>query len=219
MRAGNALLIVGLLLLLSAPLALAENIDPYNDGSQYAYGQNVGWLNAEPLGGGGPGVEVEDYKLTGYIWGQNIGWISMSCENTSSCATVDYGVANDGTGLLSGYAWAQNVGWINFNPTVAGDPNSYGITIDSEGNFDGWAWGQNIGWIHCASASPVAYKVQTSWATSCQVAFDDLSRFARDWLKSGVLGDLDGSGKADFVDYVWLAHFWLCNCPVPWPLK
>ena len=34
--------------LLFATAALAENIDPYNDGSQYAYGENVGWLNFEP---------------------------------------------------------------------------------------------------------------------------------------------------------------------------
>ena len=26
----------------------AENIDPNEDGSQYAYGENVGWLNFEP---------------------------------------------------------------------------------------------------------------------------------------------------------------------------
>ena len=26
----------------------AENIDPYENGSQYASGENVGWLNFEP---------------------------------------------------------------------------------------------------------------------------------------------------------------------------
>jgi len=226
MRARNVLLIVGPLLLLSSPLALAENVDPYNDGSQYAYGENVGWLNAEPLGDGGPGVQVEDYKLTGYIWGQNIGWISLSCENTSSCATVDYGVANDGTGLLSGYAWGQNVGWINFNPTVAGDPNSYGITIDSEGNFDGWAWGQNIGWIHFRSAEPVPYKVQTLWimvgpTPYCLVDFDDLSEFCALWLEVGIglKWDFDASNDVDFVDYSTLAENWFEECPDDWPLK
>lgn len=56
----------------------AENIDPDNDGSQYAYGENVGWLNGEPDGNGGPGVEVSDLELTGYIWGENIGWINLS---------------------------------------------------------------------------------------------------------------------------------------------
>ncbi len=35
-------------LMLSVGQSFAENIDPYEDGSQYAYGENVGWLNFEP---------------------------------------------------------------------------------------------------------------------------------------------------------------------------
>lgn len=31
-----------------ATVAYAENIDPNEDGSQYAYGENVGWVNFEP---------------------------------------------------------------------------------------------------------------------------------------------------------------------------
>ena len=53
------ILSVGLLLFCGA--AYAENIDPNNDSSQYAWGENVGWLNLEPDGDGGPGVEVGDY--------------------------------------------------------------------------------------------------------------------------------------------------------------
>ena len=94
-------------LLLFCSDGYAENIDPDDDDSQYAYGENVGWLNAEPSGDGGPGVEVTDSNLTGYIWAENIGWVSLSCENTSSCATVDYGVTNNGYGKLSGYAWGR----------------------------------------------------------------------------------------------------------------
>jgi hypothetical protein len=106
-------------LLLFCSVGYAENIDPDNDDSHYAYGENVGWFNAEPSGDGGPGVEVEDSKLTGYIWSENIGWVSLSYENTSSCATVDYGVTNNGRGNLSGYAWGENVGWISFKSTGA----------------------------------------------------------------------------------------------------
>jgi hypothetical protein len=62
----------------------AENIDPNDDDTQYAYGGNVGWFNAEPNGDGEDGVEVADADLTGYIWAENIGWISLSCENTSA---------------------------------------------------------------------------------------------------------------------------------------
>ena len=49
-------LVVGL-----APFStLAENMDPANDDSQYAFGENTGWVNAEPSGDGGPGVQVND---------------------------------------------------------------------------------------------------------------------------------------------------------------
>ena len=151
---------VGLLLFCS--VVYAENIDPNNDDSQFAYGENVGWLNAEPLGDG-PGVHVSDDALTGYIWGENIGWVSLSCENTSSCTTVDYGVANDGNGNLSGYAWGENVGWISFsceNTDSCGTAN-YGVTINpATGEFDGYAWGENIGWINFALNG---VGVKTSW--------------------------------------------------------
>jgi len=99
-----------LILLLSPLLAHAENIDPDNDGSQYAWGENVGWINLEPGGNGGQGVTVSSTQLTGYAWGENIGWINFS--------PASGGVVNDGHGNLSGYAWAENVGWINFNPSV-----------------------------------------------------------------------------------------------------
>jgi len=150
------LLLSGMLFLFSTTVN-GENIDPLNDESQYAFGENIGWLNFEPLGEGGPGAQVEERELTGYIWAENIGWVSLSCENTSTCGTVDYRVTNDGMGNLSGYAWGENVGWINFYPTYGG------VTIDSEGTFDGWAWGENIGWIHLKSESPISYKVSTAW--------------------------------------------------------
>ncbi len=191
--------------------ARAENIDPNEDGSQYAYGENVGWLNFEPSQG--PGVTVSDDKLTGYVWAENIGWINLDPKFG--------GVTNDGTGLLSGYGWGENVGWINFNPKVPGDPEHYGVTINHEGNFNGWAWGENIGWIHLASGAPVAYKVQTSWITSCVVDFDDLGRFCDLWLQTGpgLKADFDDSKDVDFKDYCTIAELWLTLCPAGWPLK
>ena len=151
--------LVGFLILFCGRL-YAENIDPDNDGSQYAYGANVGWLNLEP--NQGPGVTVSTTRLTGYVWVANIGWVSLSCSNTGSCGTVNYGVVNDGAGNLSGYAWSANAGWISFSCENTGTCGSvdYGVTIDGSGVFDGWAYGQNIGWIHFQSASPVPYKVK-----------------------------------------------------------
>ena len=177
--------------------AFAENIDPNDDGSQYAYGENVGWLNAEPSGDGGPGVEVEDFKLTGYIWAENIGWVSLSCENTSSCSTVDYGVINDGRGNLSGYAWAENVGWISFSCENTGSCGTveYDVRLDfSTAEFSGKAWGENIGWISFSSGGAVAYGVRSSWEPDNDG--DDMA----DWWEELYFTDLNRDGTLDWDD-------------------
>jgi hypothetical protein len=144
-------------------VAAAENIDPANNNSQLAWAENVGWLNAEPSGNGGPGIQVNDFNLTGWMWGENIGWISLSCQDTSSCGAITYGVAHDSFGVLSGFAWAENAGWINFAPSTAG------VTFDpGTGDFAGYAWGENVGWVgfnctNTASCATGAYKVTTGW--------------------------------------------------------
>src|SRR4030067_1169647 len=142
----NFVIIFLLSVFLLFPLAaLAENIDPDNDGSQYAYGENVGWINFEPSQG--EGVTVTDSAVTGKAWGENIGWINLS--------SATGGVVNDGAGNLSGYAWGENVGWINFAPTGGG------VTINPvTGVFSGYAWGENVGWINFA---PNGKPIKTSW--------------------------------------------------------
>jgi hypothetical protein len=153
-------------------IASAENIDPDSDGSQYAYGENVGWVNAEPSGDGGPGMDVDNFELTGWIWGENFGWISLSCGNTSSCGSVSYGVTHDSFGVLSGFGWAENVGWVNFRPAGGG------VTIEtSTGSLGGHAWGENIGWIsfncgNTATCTSVDYKVKTGWTCTAAPPID-----------------------------------------------
>ena len=136
-----------------------------NDGSGnlsgYAWTENAGWIDFNPAGGG---VAIDSSgQFSGYAWGENIGWVSLNCSNTSSCATVDYKVANNGNGTLSGYAWGENIGWINFAPAGGG------VSIGATGDFSGYAWGENIGWIvfNCATTNSCAaanYKVATDWA-------------------------------------------------------
>ena len=171
MKAGflrrNGIFLLSAIMILFCTTAYAENIDPNDDDCQYAYGENVGWLNAEPGGDGGEGVEVADSKLTGYLWAENIGWISLSCENTSSCGTVDYGVTNDGRGNLSGYAWTENVGWISFSceNTSSCATVDYGVKIGpATGEFSGYAWGENIGWVNFKSTGAVPFGVVTAWS-------------------------------------------------------
>jgi hypothetical protein len=139
------------LLLLSFSLSsAAENIDPDNDVSRYAYGENIGWIDLE-ADTVASGVEVGDTGLTGYMWGENVGWINLS-------PSAFGGVVNDGLGNLSGNAWGEHVGWINFAP------DGGGVTIDPDtGVFDGYAWGENCGWISFQGAGAVAYGVVTAW--------------------------------------------------------
>jgi len=151
-------LLPALMAVAAGGMAAAENIDPGGGGSQYAWAENVGWLNAEPSGDGGPGVQVSDFELTGWMWGENVGWISLSCQNGSTCGTTDYGVLNDGQGVLSGYAWGENVGWIDFAPATAG------VVIDvATGEFGGEAWGENVGWVRFASSGAHPFVVTTGW--------------------------------------------------------
>jgi len=190
-------LIFFLYVLLSCTIIIAaENIDPCDNGSQYAYGENVGWFNFEPIQG--PGVTVSDANLTGYVWAENIGWINLSPQYG--------GVSNDGTGLLSGYAWGENVGWINFDPSVSGDPNHYGVIIDHDGNFSGWAWGENIGWIH--------------FQHTFKVDWDDLANFVSQWLETGsdLEADLYTDEKVNLIDFSVLTNAWLDECPPDWAL-
>lgn len=207
-------IIIGLLFVCGA---LAQNIDPFDDGSRYAYGENVGWINFKPSVG--EGATVGDMALVGYVWAENIGWINLY-------PAVYGGVDNNGLGELSGYAWGENVGWINFNPTVPGEiDDAYRVRIDHDGSFGGWAWGENIGWIHFASVSPVAYKVSTSWLTSCRIDLNDLSRFAQDWLNLSPLGDplaadfvqTGRTSRVDLTDFAYLSAMWLDFCPFAWP--
>ncbi|MHA1947464.1 MAG: hypothetical protein ACYSSL_08665 [Planctomycetota bacterium] len=208
--------VTAVFILFSIQVAWCGNIDPNGDGSQYAWGENIGWLNFDTRDGD---VNVADSNLTGYVWAENVGWIDLD----PNIIDPNVGIKNDGTGLLSGYAWGENVGWINFNPLVPGDPNHYGVTVDTEGEFDGYAWGENIGWVKLnpqVSGDPNHYGVITSWTTSLYIDDDDLSRFVAQWLFEGLelTGDLDSDEDVDFPDYAILANKWLEKCPPGWPL-
>ena len=149
---------VMLLVHLCVPTVHAENTDPADDGSQWAWAENVGWINGEPDGDGGPGLQVEDFRVSGWLWGENIGWISMTCENLGTCDAIEYGVRNDGTGALTGWAWAENAGWVRFDPV----PGGVHVNVTT-GELSGNAWGENIGWISFQSSGPHPYVMRTAW--------------------------------------------------------
>jgi hypothetical protein len=183
------------------PAEPTENIDPENSDRQYAYGENVGWINFEP-DVNDAGAIVSREKVEGFIWAENIGWINLSPENYG-------GILNNGYGQLSGYAWGENVGWINF------DPDYGGVSIDQNGNFNGYAWGENIGWINFNNADLFNKGVKV-----CVVNYLDLKTLAEQWLSSGsgLSADLKPDGTVDFEDFSVLASYWLDYCPGNWPL-
>jgi hypothetical protein len=165
--------------------ARAENVDPLDYDEQYAWAENIGWLNAEPLGQDGPGLSVAATAVSGFAWAENIGWISFSCENTGSCGDVEFGVTNDGLGNLCGYAWAENAGWISFSceNTASCGTVDYGVVVDpSTGQFSGHGWGENIGWIAFDSA----------------LLFD--AGIVTAWNGAGFLADIEPDGDVDGVD-------------------
>lgn len=84
--------------------------------------------------------------LQGWAWSSTIGWISMSCNNTSTCGTSDYGVNIDTSNNLTGYAWSANVGWIRFGglssfPNATGNvsQNARIVNQGSYAELEGWA--------------------------------------------------------------------------------
>lgn len=136
-----------IIILFAACVCQAATIDLAH---KYAYGANVGWINAEADGTNGA-VIGRDY-CSGYLYSANCGWISLgdgSPLNHYAYANDyegDFGVNHDGAGALRGYAWGANVGWIAFEEE--GDPH-----VDlSTGNLSGCAWGANIGWISLSNA-------------------------------------------------------------------
>ncbi len=136
--------------MLSPPTFASEVVDPGNDGSQYAYAANLGWINAEPLGDGGPGLMFSASALQGWLWSANTGWISLSCENTSSCNEVNYRVNHDGSGNLSGFGWSPNIGWISFSCEDSSSCGNvaYAVNVDLQsGEMTGHAYAANAGWI------------------------------------------------------------------------
>lgn len=147
----------------------AETIDPSNDGSQHAWAENAGWLNAEPGGDGGPGMDVRPGDVRGWAWLENVGWVSLWCGNTGSCQSTSYGVSFDPLGDLSGWAWSENAGWISFacENTASCGTVDYGVTVDlTTGELGGWAWSENLGWLSASctntgTCGTVGYGIRT----------------------------------------------------------
>ena len=150
---------LALLALLAAPALQAETVQP---SQRWTWAENAGWIDARPLGNGGPGLHAEDGVVSGWLWSPNVGWISAHCQNTGSCAETAYGLRLDevagmpGLLRLSGYLWSENTGWIvaHCATTQSCSEVDYGLHVDrASGLIDGYAWSENLGWISFSCAN------------------------------------------------------------------
>lgn len=138
-----------------AQVTIDETVNPDDDGSRWAWSENLGWLNAEPDGDGGPGLETRFEEVHGWMWSENAGWISAHCENTGSCGNVDYGIEvvtliEEDRVELRSWAWSENAGWMALACEATGSCGSadYGVDIEvGTGVLRGWAWSENGGWV------------------------------------------------------------------------
>lgn len=183
-------------LLLAGTLTVMAGDTGTDPAHKYAWGENIGWVNAGPTND-----EVivhfdgDSGWLSGHAWGENVGWIVMGSAgggpyvNTTS---NNWGVNLAATGELSGYAWGENVGWINF-----GDAQCDAAISPTNGEFSGHAWGENIGWLKFKGTSP-DYGVRT-------LAFDTQAQGTPNWWLDhhGVTENFDvGDGVVAWRKYV-----------------
>lgn len=143
----------------------ATTIDSTN---RYAYGANVGWLDA--VANTNNGAVIGQFYCSGDIYSANVGWINLGSGSPANGiqynnTTGDCGVNQDGVGNLRGYAYGANIGWINFENI--GAPKANLLT----GRLSGSVWSANCGWISLSNA--VAY-VQTDSLSPGQLASNGL---------------------------------------------
>jgi hypothetical protein len=193
------LIALGFILQPLAALHAGTTIDTVN---RYAYGANIGWVNA--VADTNNGAVMGQYVCSGYLYSANVGWINLGSGSPANSiyyqnnSASDFGVNNDGQGNLSGYAWGANIGWITFEQTY-GKPKINLLT----GTLSGYVWSANCGWISLSNA--VAH-VQTDYLYPGQLALNGLPI---SWLLSNfgttninVNSDPTGKGMTVGQDYV-----------------
>ena len=151
-----------------------------------------------------PPTSPTTHNVFGYAWSSNIGWISMSCDNTDTCASVDYGVDIENDGNMTGFAWSSNIGWIDFDPegksyftNWPSSPN-HSVQVDTSSRVvSGWARVVNAdtddsyGWVLFG---------QDDGSGTAQVLIDDDGKFT-DWAFGGP-GNNGGINKTAVIGWV-----------------
>jgi Bacterial TSP3 repeat len=187
-------------LLGTAPARAGTTIDPVN---KYAYGANLGWVNA--YADGVNGAVIGEYVCSGYLYAANVGWINLGSGSPANGiyyqnnSATDFGINQDGLGNLRGFAWSANVGWINFENTGAPKVDLY------TGHLGGYVWSANCGWISLSNA--VAYVQTDTIMPGADTDGDgipdawELQHFGNLTTANGT-SDYDGDGVSDKNEYL-----------------
>ncbi len=144
---------LGLIVALICPglpaIRAASTINPID---RFAFGANVGWLDARP--DSDHGASIGEFICSGFLYSANLGWINLGSGvpingvDYQNDSPADFGVNLDPLGQLTGCAWGANIGWVIFTNRTA-----TGATFDSPkldlftGRLSGFAYAPNIGWI------------------------------------------------------------------------
>jgi Bacterial TSP3 repeat len=191
------------ILLLCLLTVTAQAATTINTNNAYAYGANIGWINAR-ADGGTNGAVIGEFYCSGYIYAANVGWISLGVSNGpvngysySNILSNDWGVNNAGGGQLSGMAYSANIGWITFEQTF-GQPRVVLLT----GNLTGYAYSANCGWISLSNSAAV---LQTDSISPGPL---DVNGLPVAWEKEffgttniNVNADPDGDGMSNAQEY------------------
>lgn len=191
---------LGLGLGLATAAGAASTVDVAN---RYAYGANVGWLDARANASNG--AAIGQYFCTGYVWSANCGWIGLGNGptngwNYSNASAADWGVNHDCAGYLWGYAYGANVGWITFEQSW-GRPRIDLLT----GNLYGYVWSANLGWISLSNAQ--AFVQTDSFLPGPDADGDglpdpwELGKAGNLTTLSGGAHDQDDDGSTDTEEY------------------
>ena len=162
----------------------------------FAWGVNMGWLNARP--DAAFGVRTADTACSGYAWSANVGWITLGGTPANGWQYAntagDWGVNVQPDGTLRGFAWGANIGWVNFE--AAGNPR-----IDlASGAFAGFAWSANVGWLNLSGVASSTLAIADTDGDGISDAWE--LKNAGNLATLSHSSDADGDGVSDFDEYL-----------------
>ena len=173
-------------------------------GKEFAWGENIGWLNWRDANGGVDGVLNCGAHLEGFIWTENAGWINtgngpLAGSMYTNADSSDFGVNILANGDLAGFAWAENFGWINFSTASAAPDQARYDSV--AGRFRGYAWAENVGWINLDDSNHwVCAILGNINGDAAGVDTADLGILIGQFGMAGPGGDINCDGVVDTAD-------------------